>query len=565
MDCTQLFVLCMHLRARDNVTDSEVGDEGRYAPFWPWEVIASSGEYQVLTFNRVHLAQRTGSPRYVDDSPAPPSPVTDRPLFRLLTQVSYWSCEISHPSLPRGKKNLSGLSSTRCLSCRISRQPEPVVDEDVPNKTGPKRIVFQSLCSECAPPATKKKKILGVSSQASYTDRGSIIVSNDGANICGWRLSCGCFRQRIEEAAASYLWEVAVPVKSATMAGKSQMNEHKKHFVDLAGLITPIGREDEEQYHPYLSPTRTHSGREEDETQEETRTRFRLKFYTSHPGGDVITDKERSGLILVFCACAYRPGIDPGNTRLVARRTDHYITGPVINEVTRPVNNSDSPAEPTECPKMIGNIHLIHLAFCEDFLLQQTEEIHRGFSVTFEAEITLRGGIGKVIFRGSVPHIYMEGEWKHVLEKNLSTPDQDSNHNLPVFGSPEYCENITLDHAATEFPLLGSCIACFTLPPPPPHPPPQLSSDRLKPRSGHWAVTIDFLQEAAITSLSSGPTFEKKTGVMRHFGMRGGGKGEENGTGNCLVPSGLVQEAEEEVALTRPNDLGNWNVTLFEY
>nr|CAD7575429.1 unnamed protein product [Timema californicum] len=31
-----------------------------------------------------------------------------------------------------------------------------------------------------------------------------------------------------------------------------------------------------------------------------------------------------------------------------------------------------------------------------------------------------------------------------------------------------------------------------------------LSSDRMKPRSGDWAVTIDFLQEATITSLSSG-------------------------------------------------------------
>nr|CAD7435392.1 unnamed protein product [Timema monikensis] len=31
-----------------------------------------------------------------------------------------------------------------------------------------------------------------------------------------------------------------------------------------------------------------------------------------------------------------------------------------------------------------------------------------------------------------------------------------------------------------------------------------MSSDRMKPRSGDWAVTIDFLQEAAITSLSSG-------------------------------------------------------------
>nr|CAD7462992.1 unnamed protein product [Timema tahoe] len=33
---------------------------------------------------------------------------------------------------------------------------------------------------------------------------------------------------------------------------------------------------------------------------------------------------------------------------------------------------------------------------------------------------------------------------------------------------------------------------------------PLMSSDRMKPRSGDWAVTIDFLQEAAITSLSSG-------------------------------------------------------------
>nr|CAD7613663.1 unnamed protein product [Timema genevievae] len=31
-----------------------------------------------------------------------------------------------------------------------------------------------------------------------------------------------------------------------------------------------------------------------------------------------------------------------------------------------------------------------------------------------------------------------------------------------------------------------------------------ISSDRMKPRSGDWAVTIDFLQETTITSLSNG-------------------------------------------------------------
>nr|CAD7410767.1 unnamed protein product [Timema poppensis] len=30
------------------------------------------------------------------------------------------------------------------------------------------------------------------------------------------------------------------------------------------------------------------------------------------------------------------------------------------------------------------------------------------------------------------------------------------------------------------------------------------SSDKMKPRSGDWAVTIDFLKEASNTSLSSG-------------------------------------------------------------
>nr|CAD7410639.1 unnamed protein product [Timema cristinae] len=43
------------------------------------------------------------------------------------------------------------------------------------------------------------------------------------------------------------------------------------------------------------------------------------------------------------------------------------------------------------------------------------------------------------------------------------------------------------------FPLLGNCVAHFTFPP-----------DRIKHRSRDWAVTIDFLREAAITSLSSG-------------------------------------------------------------
>nr|CAD7432622.1 unnamed protein product [Timema monikensis] len=36
-----------------------------------------------------------------------------------------------------------------------------------------------------------------------------------------------------------------------------------------------------------------------------------------------------------------------------------------------------------------------------------------------------------------------------------------------------------------------------------------MSSDRMKPRSGDWAVTIDFLQEVAITSLSSGSSLLK--------------------------------------------------------
>ncbi|CAG2055979.1 unnamed protein product, partial [Timema podura] len=42
----------------------------------------------------------------------------------------------------------------------------------------------------------------------------------------------------------------------------------------------------------------------------------------------------------------------------------------------------------------------------------------------------------------------------------------------------------------------GSCIARFTLP--------LTSSNRMKPMSGDWAVTFEFLQEAAITSLSNG-------------------------------------------------------------
>nr|CAD7429751.1 unnamed protein product [Timema monikensis] len=38
------------------------------------------------------------------------------------------------------------------------------------------------------------------------------------------------------------------------------------------------------------------------------------------------------------------------------------------------------------------------------------------------------------------------------------------------------------------------------------------SSDRMKPRPGDWAVTIDSLSETAITSLSSGSNHDVKKG-----------------------------------------------------
>nr|CAD7261449.1 unnamed protein product [Timema shepardi] len=48
--------------------------------------------------------------------------------------------------------------------------------------------------------------------------------------------------------------------------------------------------------------------------------------------------------------------------------------------------------------------------------------------------------------------------WKTILEnhfgKNLTTPDRDSNLNLPIIGSLVYCKSSVLDHAASEAGLI---------------------------------------------------------------------------------------------------------------
>nr|CAD7398832.1 unnamed protein product [Timema cristinae] len=56
-------------------------------------------------------------------------------------------------------------------------------------------------------------------------------------------------------------------------------------------------------------------------------------------------------------------------------------------------------------------------------------------------------GIMKAIFRLNVPSF----TWKIVLRKTtLSTPDRDSNLDLPVIGSLVYCESSAIDHETTE-------------------------------------------------------------------------------------------------------------------
>nr|CAD7398719.1 unnamed protein product [Timema cristinae] len=51
----------------------------------------------------------------------------------------------------------------------------------------------------------------------------------------------------------------------------------------------------------------------------------------------------------------------------------------------------------------------------------------------------------------------------------------------------------------------GSCVSHSSL----------MSSDRMKPGSGDWVVTIDFLQEAAITSLSSGSSVKNALNIVK--------------------------------------------------
>nr|CAD7600202.1 unnamed protein product [Timema genevievae] len=55
-------------------------------------------------------------------------------------------------------------------------------------------------------------------------------------------------------------------------------------------------------------------------------------------------------------------------------------------------------------------------------------------------------GFGKVIFIGSAPTFV----WRESGKTTLSTPDRDSNLDLPVIGTPVDCESSALDHVATE-------------------------------------------------------------------------------------------------------------------
>nr|CAD7439022.1 unnamed protein product [Timema bartmani] len=50
---------------------------------------------------------------------------------------------------------------------------------------------------------------------------------------------------------------------------------------------------------------------------------------------------------------------------------------------------------------------------------------------------------------------------KHLGKTTFSTPDRDSNLDLPVIGNLVYCDNITLDHVATE---AGDCISEYLRP-----------------------------------------------------------------------------------------------------
>nr|CAD7438418.1 unnamed protein product [Timema bartmani] len=63
---------------------------------------------------------------------------------------------------------------------------------------------------------------------------------------------------------------------------------------------------------------------------------------------------------------------------------------------------------------------------------------------------------GGYIYR-SYTRICVRGEWKTILEKTLSTPDRDSNLNIPVIGSLVYCESSALYHVATEVGTSQSC------------------------------------------------------------------------------------------------------------
>nr|CAD7461217.1 unnamed protein product [Timema tahoe] len=63
--------------------------------------------------------------------------------------------------------------------------------------------------------------------------------------------------------------------------------------------------------------------------------------------------------------------------------------------------------------------------------------------------VELSAGIQQVIFKGSVPAFAWRME-NNFGKTTLSTPDQDSNLDLPIIGGLVYCESDALEYAATE-------------------------------------------------------------------------------------------------------------------
>nr|CAD7425063.1 unnamed protein product [Timema monikensis] len=75
----------------------------------------------------------------------------------------------------------------------------------------------------------------------------------------------------------------------------------------------------------------------------------------------------------------------------------------------------------------------------------------RGWSRSRTLSVSYVGaGIRTITIYRNFTRICLEGEWKTILETNLSTPDPDLNLDLLVIGSLVYCESIALDQATTE-------------------------------------------------------------------------------------------------------------------